>query len=78
MDDDLVLVVADLSLGDGAGVGVVVAGSRGVVGGQDGGDGPDDGADLVIHLAALGLTDDGLEGGAGLGVGGADRTGARG
>ena len=76
--DDLVLVVADPSLRNGAGVGVVAALGRGVVGGQDGGDGPDDGTDLVVHLAALGLADDGLEGGAGLGVGGADGAGARG
>lgn len=48
VDDDLVLVVADLGLGDGADVGVGLVGGAGVVGGQDGGHGADDGAYAVV------------------------------
>lgn len=67
---DLALVVADLGLGDGALGVVTLALGGGVVRGQDGGGGADDGADLVVELLCLGLLDGGLEGGALLGVGG--------
>lgn len=67
---DLALVVANLSLGDGAlGVVALALGGR-VVGRQDGGGRADDGAHLVVELLCLGLLDGGLQGGALLGVGG--------
>lgn len=67
---DLALVVANLGLGDGALRIVALALGGGVVRGQDGGSGPDDGADLVVELLCLGLLDGVLQGGALLGVGG--------
>lgn len=67
---DLALVVSNLRLRDGADR--IIGGALGgrVVGGQNGGYGPDDGADLVVHLLRFGLVDDVLEGGALLGIGG--------
>lgn len=67
---NLALVVANLGLGDGALGIVALALGGGVIRGQDGGGGADDGADLVVELLRLGLLDGGLEGGALLGVGG--------
>lgn len=67
---DLALVVTNLSLSDRALSIVALALGGGVVRGQDGGGGPDDGADLVVELLRLGLLDGGLEGGALLGIGG--------
>ncbi|KAL2276044.1 hypothetical protein FJTKL_01437 [Diaporthe vaccinii] len=75
---DLALVVADLGLGDGALGVVALALGGGVVGRQDGGGGPDDGADLVVELLCLRLLDGGLERRALLGVGGGRRGGVGG
>lgn len=73
----LALVVPDLRLGHRANGVVGLAFGGGVVGREDGGDGADDGTDLIVHLLGLGFIDDGLQGrallcvhrgGAGLGV----------
>jgi len=66
---NLPLVMADLGLGHGA-LGIVrFAVGAGVVRRQDGSGRPDDGADLVIHLLALGLLHHLLQRRAGRGVG---------
>lgn len=70
MGSHLALVMPNLRLGDGADGVVGLAFSGRVVGRQDGGDGANDGADLVIHLLGLGLVDNRLQGRAFLSVGG--------
>lgn len=70
MGSHLALVVSNLRLGDRADSVVGLAFSGRVVGWQDGGDGANDGANLVIHLLGLGLIDDELQGRALLRVGG--------
>lgn len=62
--------MSNLRLGDRADGVIGLAFSGRVVGWQDGGDGANDGTDLVIHLLGLGLVDDGLQGRALLRVGG--------
>lgn len=59
---NLPLVMSNLRLGDGADRIVGLALGGGVVGRQDGRDGPNDGADLVVQLLGLGLVNHGLEG----------------
>lgn len=67
---NLALVMSNLGLGDGALRIVALALGGRMVWRQDGGGGPDDGADLVVELLCLGLLDGVLQGGALLGVGG--------
>lgn len=53
----LPLVMAHSGLGDGTLDVVALVGRAGVIGGENRGGGADDGADLVVHGAGLGLVD---------------------